>query len=359
MANFIDQLSSQIVEKRDVLRERYHHDELKLDERLRVVVKKHWHAAPKRHRSAQPRPAYAIDGSNRRANLSNGATLFVAQGLLIGEGLNETIADIEILPGTIEAEKLDRFADLMRQNLEIKLARDYARQIPSGSILYLDGALYGTLAQLFPLEGVPRDFASDILANYRDLFEQCQARGVLLVSIAKTNRQPLFSKILQTYEGIEPIQEISDSAFFDEWTDHAAGYVTPALLGQRSFSPGAKSLLLDGANLKTAPAIVSFFIRFADFEDPLRIDVPAFCIGRTERLGDLDEQLLDCPSIAPIVNLLMDDYGGVEVYNALAYVVDREVRLSKQKMYDIYLPMVADMLGEEIRLDRSERRFVE
>ena len=72
MANFIDQLSSQIVEKRDVLRERYHHGELKLDERLRAVVKKHWHAAPKRHRSTVPRPAYAIDGSNRRANPHRG-----------------------------------------------------------------------------------------------------------------------------------------------------------------------------------------------------------------------------------------------------------------------------------------------
>jgi hypothetical protein len=116
---------------------------------------------------------------------------------------------------------------------------------------------------------------------------------------------------------------------------------------------------LEGANLKTAPAIVSFFIRFADFEEPLRIDVPAFCVGRNERLGDLDEMLIEKDSIEPIVRLLMDDYGGIEVYNALAYVVDREVRLSKQKMYDIYLPMVADMLGEEIRLDRSERRFVD
>ncbi len=359
MANFIDQLSSQITQNREVLRERYHHGELKLDERLRAVVKKHWHSTPKRARSPEPRPAFAIDGSNRRANLSNGSTLFVAQGLLVGEGVNETIADVEILPGTVESEKLERFADLMRQNLEIKLARDYAGQIPPGSILYLDGALYGTLAQLFPLEGVPRDFASEILANYRELFDQCQAREVFLVSIAKTNRQPLFSKILQTYEGIDPIQEISDSAFFDEWTDRLAGYVTPALLGQRSFSPGAKSLLLDAANLKTAPAIVSFFIRFADYEDPLRIDLPAYCVGRRERLGDLDEQLIDCQAIEPIVNLLIDDYGGVEVYNALAYVVDREVRLSKQKMYDIYLPMIADLLGEEIRPDRSERRFVE
>ncbi|MBI4785735.1 MAG: DNA double-strand break repair nuclease NurA [Chloroflexi bacterium] len=359
MANFIDQLSAKIAQNRGDLVERYHHGEIKLNDRLRAVVKKHWHRLPALRPSRERRPGYAIDGSNRRANLSNGATLFVAQGLLIGEDLNETIADVEILPGTVEAAKLERFADLMRQNLEIGLARDFARQIPSGSVLYLDGALYGTLSQTFPLEGVPRDFASDILASYRELFDQCEARNISLISIAKTNRQPLFSDILQTYERIEPIQEISDSALFDEWTERKAGFVTPVLLGQRSFSPGAKALLLEGANLKTAPAIISFFIRFADFEEPLRIDVPAFCVGRRERLGELDEMLMDQSAIEPIVNLLMDDYGGIEVYNALAYVVDREVRLSKQKMYDIYLPMVADILGEEIRLDRSERRFVD
>lgn len=359
MANFIDRLSVQVAQKRDTLIDRYHHGELLYDDRLRGLVRKHWHSPLPNKRSSQRRPTYAIDGSNRRANLSNGATLFVAQGLLMGEDLNEMIADVEILPGTVDAGKVDRFADLMRQNLEIMLAREYARKIPSGSVLYLDGALYGTLSQLFPLEGVPRDYAADLLQSYQVLFEECANRGIHLISIAKTNRQPLFSEILQKYERIEPVQEISDSAFFDEWTDRRAGFVTPVLLGQRSFSPGDRGVLLERADLKNAPAIVSFFIRFGDYEEPLRIDVPAFCVGRKERLGDLEEQLVECEAIEPIVQLLMDDYGGIEVYNALAYAVDREVRLSKHKMYDIYLPMVASILGEELRPDRSERRFVD
>ncbi len=359
MANFIDRLSVQVSQKREALLDRYHHGEIRLSEQLRAVVKKHWHTPLPSPGADSRRPAFAIDGSNRRADLANGATLFVAQGMLIGEGVDETVADIEILPGTVESTKLDRFADLMRHNLEIGLACEFAAKVEPGSILYLDGAIYGTLPQLFPLEGVPRDFAQDLLVSYRELFDRCRARDILLISIAKTNRQPLFSEILLKSEGIQPPQQISDSAFFDEWTERKAGYATPVLLGKRSFSTGAATVLLERADLKTAPAIVSFFIRFADFEDPLRIDVPAFCIGRGECLGDLDEELVDPSTIEPIVRLLLADYGGVEVYNALAYAVDREVRLSKQKMYDVYLPMVADLLGEEIRLDRSERRFTE
>lgn len=359
MANFIDQLSAQVAQKRDVLIGRYHHGELRLNDQLRSMVQKHWHTPLPNHPSLARRQAFAIDGSNRRANLSNGATLFVAQGLLLGENLNQAIVDIEILPGTIEAGKLERFADLMRHNLEIELACQFSKTIPTGSVLYLDGAIYGTLSQLFPLDGVPHDYAQDLLANYRELFATCETRNILLVSIAKTNRQPLFSKILQEYEHMDPVQEISDSALFDEWTDRRAGYVTPVLLGRRSFSAGAQSTLLENQDLKSAPAVASFFIRFSDYEDPLRVDVPAFCIGRSERLGELDEQLLDCSAVESIVDLLMADYGGTEVYNALAYIVDREVRLSKDKMYDVYLPMVSNILGEEIRPDRSERRFLD
>lgn len=360
MANFIDKLTEQTNKNRKELREQYHHGESSSNEQLRSVVQKHWHALPASRASSQRRPAFAADGSNRRADLANGATLFVAQGLLVGEELHVTAADVEILPGTIDSARVDRFADLMRQNLEISLASEYADKIPSGSVLYLDGALYGTLPQLFPLgEGVPRDFATDILEAYRRLFALCRDRKIILVSIAKTNREPLLSEILQRYEKSEPVLDISDSAFFDEWTDRKAGYATPVILGQRSFSPEAKEILLKRADLKSAPAIVSFFIRFADYDEPLRIDVPAFCLGRDERLGDLDDQVIEKKAIASIIDLLMDDYGGIEVYNALAYVVDREVRLSKQKMYDIYLPMIANILGEEIRLDRSERRFTE
>ncbi len=359
MANFIDRLSAQVTEKRDTLREQYHQGELEISERLRALVEKYWHPPLAKRASGERRPAFAIDGSNRRANLSNGATLFVAQGLILGEDLSETLTDVEILPGTVDAGKLERFADLMRQSLEIRLACDYANQIPPGSVLYLDGALYGTLTQLFPLSDVPRDFAADLQANYRELFERCQSRHISLISIAKTNREPLFSKVLQKYEGIDPVREISDSAFLSLLPGRSAGYVTPLLLGRHSFSDQNAQIILERAGFKTSAAIVSFFIRFGDYEDPLRIDLPAFCVGRQERLGDLDAELIDCALVAPIVQLLMDDYGGLEVYNALAYAVDREVRLTKQKMYGIYLPMIADLLGDEIRLDRSERRFVD
>lgn len=364
MSTFINHLNVALAKKRDDLKANLHNSGRKIDDEFRAAVLEHWHPLPERLTNNR-RPAYAVDGSSRRANLANGSTVFVAQALLMGEDLRQPITDLEILPGTVRAQTMDRFADLMRQSLEIGLAREFAARIPDGSILYLDGALYGTLPQLYPLraEGIPenRDFASILLEDYRDLFSVCERRDIQLISIAKTNRQALFSKILQKRMGRRngDIQEISDSALFDELTDRRVGFSTPIVLGTYSFSEGSATVVIENEGVKDEPAIVSFFVRLADLDDALRIDLPASCVGRKERIADLEVDLLDAETVVPVVQLLQSDYGGLQVYNALAYVTDLEVRLTKQKMYDIYLPMIAEVLGEEIRIDRSERRFVE
>lgn len=360
---FIGHLNDRLAKRRDELKSNLHSSGKRIDEEFRSAVLEHWHSLPKRH-NPNKRPAYAIDGSSRRANLTNGSTVFVAQALIMGEDLNEPVTDIEILPGTVRAQTMDRFADLMRQSLEIGLAREYSEKIPQGSILYLDGALYGTLPQLYPLraDGIPedRDFAEILLRDYRRLFEACEERDIQLISIAKTNRQALFSKILQRRLGRgDNIQEISDSALFDELTERKMGFSTPVVLGTYSFSEGSAAVVIENEGVKEEPAIVSFFVRLDDLDDALRIDLPASCVGREERIGDLEVALLEAETVIPIVDMLQSDYGGVQVYNALAYVTDLEVRLTKQKMYEIYLPMVAEVLGEELRIDRSERRFVE
>jgi NurA domain-containing protein len=365
MTTFINQLTNRLADKREFLKENFHLSERKLAADLKEQVVNHWHTPLPPKKNGQKLPGYAVDGSSRRANLVNGSTVFVAQALLIGEDLNERVADIEILPGTVRASTMDRFADLMRSSLEIGMAKQFAAKIPEGSILYLDGALYGALPQLYPLraEGIPedRDYATILLNDYHDLFESCELRDIRLISIAKTNRQALFSKILQKRLGRrdEELQEISDSALFDELTEHKMGFSTPVVLGTHSFSAGASTVLLQNGGVKYEPAIVSFFVRLDDLDDALRIDVPGPCVGEQRRIGDLDYDMISPDKALPVVELLRSDYGGIQVYNALGYVADVEVRLTKQKMYDIYLPMIQDVLGEEIRIDRSERRFVE
>lgn len=361
---FIGQLNDRLSRRRDELKNNLHQGGQRIDEEFRAAVLSHWHSPLPPGINGEKRKAYAIDGSRRRANLVNGSTVFVAQALIMGENMNEPVTDIEILPGTVRAETMDRFADLMLRSLEIHLAREHAEKIPEGSILYLDGAIYGMLPQLYPLRGenLPedRDYATLLLKDYRRLFAVCEARNILLVAISKTNRQALFSKVLQEKElkRLE-IMEISDCALFDDLTGRKIGYSTPLMLGRYSFERGKSNVVIEELGVEGEPAIISFFVRLDDMDDALRVDVPASCVGRQERIGDLDVDMLESDAVVPVVQLLSSDYGGLQVYNALLYVTDLEVRLSKDKMYNIYLPMVAEVLGEELRIDRSERRFVE
>jgi sugar/nucleoside kinase (ribokinase family) len=100
---FIGQLNEAIAKKKDTLKGNLHQSGNRIDEEFRAAVLKHWHSPLPPPRTSGKRPAYAIDGSSRRANLTNGSTVFVAQALIMGEDINEPVTDIEILPGTVRA----------------------------------------------------------------------------------------------------------------------------------------------------------------------------------------------------------------------------------------------------------------
>jgi len=387
MANFIDRLSEQVAQKKDDLKRTLRQDASANEAALARLVKQHWHQLPQ-VAAGERRPAFAVDGSRAVRHLANGAYLFVAQALIVGERAGErqeeTEVDVRILPGATPTPFVDRFAELMMHRLEAKLAKEQVGGMTAGSVLFLDGALYGQLPQLYPIkhdigdtesETFAKELLNEIVDNilkaYLHLFKYCAERNLWLVSIAKTSREATHAKVWwkdalkkkQVKEDQIPL-EISDSEVIYRWTNREAGFSTPVLLGQRSFTKGSEAVLLD--KVKDAPAIVSFFVRLAEFDDALRVDVPASCIGRNETIGGIEsgaEILLDRPGdmerIMTILELLTADYGGLEVYNALLYSVDREVRLRQDMMDEVYLSLIQNTLGAdvEVRLDRSERRF--
>ncbi len=388
MPNFIDRLSDRVELNRAELRETLTKEARPEERELQRLVKKHWHRLPKA--TGMPkRPAYAVDGSRAVRHLANGAYLFVAQALVVGERDGQRVedaqADVRILSGATPTFIVEPFAELMMHRLEAELARERVTDNIRNAVIFLDGALYGQLSQLFGVEESGEDgnaetkakslinqAVKNILESYKVLFDACRG-GLTLVSIAKTSHVTTHSQIWwrhaaqedQVTRKTKPI-EISDSEIIYRWTDQAAGFSTPVLLGKHSFSRGRAAVLMEEEDVRNAPAILSFFVRPSDFDDALRIDVPACCIGRNETIDDIesgDEKLLDQPAdlaaVEKILQLLMSDYGGPEVYNALMYSVDREVRLRQDMMDEVYLSLIQNTLGAdvELRLDRSERRF--
>ncbi len=384
MPNFIDRLSDRVELNRAELRETLTKEARPEERELQRLVKKHWHRLPKA--TGMPkRPAYAVDGSRALRHLANSAYFFVAQALIVGEHdgqhHEDTQVDVKILPGATPPRFVEPFAELMMHRLEANLASGCIKEIPRDSVVFLDGTIYGQLTQLFRTDKDDKDpvgedvkerikqMVTDILESYGTLFNACR-KGLTLLSIAKTSHEVVHSRVWCSAEGGDPdndIPKIADTEIIYQWTGRQAGFSTPILLGEHSFSRGGSSLL-DDENVKQFPAIISFFVRLADFDDALRIDLPACCIvGHNETIGDIKtnhEKVLDQPAdlaaIEKIMNLLLSDYGGPEVYNALMYSVDREVRLHQDMTDQVYLSLIRNMLDldeDQLRLDRSERRF--
>lgn len=384
MANFIDRLSEMVEKNKKHLEETLRLDAANSDEKeLRDVVNKYWRRKLPAKPVTQHHPAYAVDGSRAVRHLANGAYLFVAQALLVGEvdgeRREETDADVRILSGATPAPFVDRFAEMMMHRLEARLAEARLKEMTPGSVMFMDGALYGQLPQLYtytidkahanePEEQVKKllnDFVIKTKNSYLALFDACAEKQILLISIAKTSRDTTHPKVWWKDEFKDEMPrkiEVSATEALYRWTDRAAGYSIPMLLGRRAFSQQPEEAVLN--QVKNAPAILSFFVRLADYDDALRIDLPATCIGRTEKIGDvkLDEEILlksakDLERVNKIIEILLADYGGFEVYNALLYSVDREVRLRQEIMDEVYLSLIQNELKTELRLDRSERRF--
>jgi len=364
MADFLDKLSAAIETHRPDLEARLRTDALPGEAALQRLVQEHWGPLPPPPPAADW-AAYAVDGSVSQLDLDNGAYLVIVQALCLGEGAHEaSAADVEILPPATPRPTAGRVADLLQQKLELYLAGETVDAAAPGSVVFLDGALYGRLAQLYalPPADLPThgDLPETVLDNYLSLLEQAERRGVRLVAVSKTSREATHCRIWLRARSLRhdvPF-ELTDSEMIHRWTDRAAGVSAPVVLGTWGFTGGSRDLL-DREDVRTSPAIVSLFTRLADFDDALRIDVPARQLGHDLRLGDLDGAPLDggCAAARPVLDLLAADYGGLEVYNALLYSVDREVRLHRHVVTEVYLPLIEAQLGRPLRMDRSQRRF--
>ena len=171
----------------------------------------------------------------------------------------------------------------------------------------------------------------------------------------------------------------TDGELMHRWTK-GAGLTDPVLLGSSSFGragaiadekltariqqallePQLSSDLQRVLNrLSNAPAIGTFYIRLAPGDDALRVDALASTFGRGDlRLLGFTRTLVPCTAALPLVQYLLGEYGGLSVYHAALYVVDKEVRLHAATVDHIYLSVLRRQLGQPVQYDRSTKRFI-
>lgn len=369
MPTFADKFARLVMARRDQFERTFTEEATTADEEaLKERVQAAWHSLPS-GADASRGGSFAVDGSQASRALANGAFMAISQALMIGPEFEETDVSLELVRGTPGQQELDRFADLLRQRLELGLALKHVERARGGT-LYLDGTLHGQMRILdrgpLRVEG-HEELPRRVTETYLDLLDRAEAEGVLALGVSKTSRESLLSECLSQEIGLSGAAKIPDAEMLYRWTK-GPGFTTPLLLGSRDLGQTAETAMREAesprgeseslkARLAKAPAILAFHVRLAAGEDTLRIDLPAPSAGLPQRVGDLDWRLADPEAVAPVLRLLRDGHGGLNVYNAMLYIVDKQVRLHERTVAGSYLAIVRNITGKRVQVDRSRRRF--
>ncbi|HUZ77569.1 MAG TPA: DNA double-strand break repair nuclease NurA, partial [Chloroflexota bacterium] len=346
---------------------------------------------------------YAIDGSEATRNFSNAAWLIIGQALLIGPGLEVPSLELRLVPGNVPSSAVDSYCSRLMRWLELRLALEHLGRL-TGQTLILDGSLYSILPFLLhPLRELKgqlgcaddADLPLRILEGYLDLLEACRRQDVLLLGISKTTQDRVLTSTLLRLpddldvisvdmddqpDGLDESRVPPDAEALQRWTGGLPGFSSPVLLGLQSFGRRRETLISAPEEiaeafgpysryspqrvgsiierLRQAPAVATFHVRFAPGEDCLRVDLPAYAIGRADRLVDFSSGLATAEPLEPIVRLLRGCYGGPQVYNAPLYAVDKQVRLSNDMVDGAFLSILRSTVGPELHYNRSARRFL-
>ena len=130
----------------------------------------------------------------------------------------------------------------------------------------------------------------------------------------------------------------------------------PVLSNNEDFVTYAKAVL---NRLKELPAIVSFHILPDRRDSPLRIDVPAFCIGLSTKFQDVGWPEPTDEDISRVLSIVATGYGGLDYHNIWLWKVDREVKFHRREFDDMYLSKFKELVGVSLNArDYRRVRFV-
>ena len=357
-------------------------DRSRLEETLREGILEHWSNLP--DRAFCFGREFAVDSSSAMRSLSNGIELFITRSMMIGNDESKMKGvKFEMIKAPPAAMISLNFERMLRDLIEVEAVLNNSDSLKEGDIVLVDGNLYGRLTHLveeLPLENW-RHLPLLIFERLQNLFTKCREKKVMLVGVSKFSRTRVLCSALLNEKGINLTDPLFlDTEIINRFRQGVPGLSSPLLLGEYALER-AEEMRIDPESyrkrffrnipesqvewaVKTirgvseAPAIAMFHMTPAPGEQPLRVDIPASCLGIDAKIMDVRPYKFIDPSIVePVVKQLLSGYGGREVYNALLWATDHEVRLGDQAVDTIYRQVIGDELGIQVEYDRSSRRF--
>ena len=352
--------------------------EIKLSNQLQL----HWHNLP------IPASVYdrefSIDSSSASRTLANGIDLFIIRALMVGsDGTEFKQMKFELLKGIRDPTTASTFERVLRDLIEIEIVINNSDQLDGGFVM-IDGNLYGRfthMLQQLRLKGW-ETLPLQLLDAMLKLFDLCLEKNITLVGVSKFSKTRVLCSAMLSELGT-PVRDpdIMDVELLYRWKHGEEGFTTPLLLGEYAFVNEVRAMHDEPERYRKrffgsipqeqqdwgteiikqvplAPAMIMFHLIPSKNEQPLRIDIPASCLGLNDKIMDVSPFRFVNPEIVePVVQQLTAAWGGTDVYNALLYVVDKEVRLASATMDKVYRSVLAREFDTPINYDRNTRRF--
>jgi len=227
MPHFIDLFSSQIERNwmiKELLGNRWIGPEW-LKEKFASHVGKNW-AKMEKGFSTNAK-VLAVDGSEAMRTYSNRAILYIVRALgLCG---SERFRDLESnCFRTRSGQEAKTYVNRRRERLELEVARKAieALDLEEGSVVLLDGSLYGKAAHLpkdAPISGGAA-LALEFFESYWKLLEACRERKLLLLGVSKDSNtsflrdyllSQIFQEELKEMSGVPAGELLAISSFFN------------------------------------------------------------------------------------------------------------------------------------------------
>ena len=349
----------------------------------RSMLAPRWLSLPPTLARPRERPVdVAVDGTSHTVQLHNGAHFILAVAAAHGpDYCRDERADMEILPARYDDAQASSARDLLMRLMEALTSLQAAASLSDSGdaergVLWVDGSLYADLAHM---AGAPEkvrwgagiERAGKLLETTAALFSHAERSGLWVIGIGKTQRAGFLFDALTSLSPTPPPDADVDvdggrPADGELLATMPVGWTWPVVLDGRRF-PLTSGLARDV--LGGCPAIVSTYVRPHAADLPLRIDVPVSALGLEDRLlpGEGESARawpawLPNPDVMrPVVQTALAAYGGMNVYNAPLYAVDRLVRLPRRELELRFLPIcekVAGLQPGSLNINRGRRRFL-
>ena len=382
---FIGEFVQEIDQKRPSFQRLFGLDEKrsKIESILKEELENNWHSLP------EPKnlftEEYSIDSSSASRTLNNGVDFFIIRALMLGTGnYSKPKLRFEMVKGIRDYNVITGFERILRDLIEIEIVLDNIDDLPENSIVLIDGNLYGRFTHLLQELhlGGWYHLPLELLAAMQKLFDECEKRGIMLVGVSKFSKTRVLTTafLRPSYPGMfEP--EYLDVEILYRWKHGETGYTTPLMLGDYAIAKQITQLVEDPSKYRDryfsqistdrrdwatqvisdipySPAIVMFHMIPKKDAQPLRIDIPACSLGLRKKITDVRPfEFIEPSMVSDVAQQITSDFGGRDVYNALLYIVDREVRLGVKTVDTVYKSVLGKELGFPIEYDRSTRRF--